>query len=258
MIIRIADIPLEWQSDYSDFVKGFECDTDEKPVMQIEFADRMNTMHGIQYTDKPSEHVLRLETGELLFADADWEKCTVFTVRSNNSEHSLPLAAICSKFAQFNTLFMHASVADCNGEGVIFAGCSGVGKTTQAELWQRYKGADIINGDKAFVRYTDSGFYACGCPWKGSSEYCLNTKTALKGIVVLRQANENRITRLDAAKAIELFMPHIFLPHWDTECLQNALGTLDKLTREIPVWLLECRPDEEAVKLTYSKVFENG
>ena len=124
MIISIADIPLEWQSDYSDFVKGFECDTDEKPVMQIEFADKMNTMHGIQYTDKPSEHVLRLENGELLFADADWEKCTVFTGRSNNSEHSLPLAAICSKFAQFNTLFMHASVVDCNGEGVIFAGCS--------------------------------------------------------------------------------------------------------------------------------------
>ena len=258
MIIRIADIPLEWQSDYSDFVKGFECDTDEKPVMQIEFADKMNTMHGIQYTDKPSEHVLRLENGELLFADADWEKCTVFTARNNNSEHSLPLAAICSRFAQFNTLFMHASVVDVGGNGIIFAGCSGVGKTTQAELWQRYKGADIINGDKAFVRYADSGFYACGCPWKGSSEYCLNTKTALKGIVVLRQANENRITRLDAAKAIELFMPHIFLPHWDTECLQNALGTLDKLTQEIPVWLLECRPDEEAVKLTYSKVFENG
>ena len=75
---------------------------------------------------------------------------------------------------------------------------------------------------------------------------------------MLRQANENTITRLDAAKAIELFMPHIFLPHWDTECLQNALGTLDKLTQEIPVWLLECRPDKEAVKLTYSKVFENG
>ena len=29
MIIRIADIPLEWQSDYSDFVKGFECEADE-------------------------------------------------------------------------------------------------------------------------------------------------------------------------------------------------------------------------------------
>jgi len=257
MIIRIADIPLEWQSDYSAFVEGFECDTDETPVMKLEFAAQMNMMHGIQYTDKPSDHMLRLDNGELLLADNDWNRCTVFTHRSNNSEHSLPLAAICSKFARFNTLFMHASVVDLNGAGIIFAGYSGVGKTTQAQLWEKYLDAEIINGDKAFVRHTDAGFYAYGCPWKGSSEYCLNRKTALRGIVILRQSTENKITRLDTAKAIEFFMPHIFLPHWDTACLQAALGTFDKLTREISVWLLECRPDEAAVKLTYSKVLEN-
>ena len=258
MIIRIADIPLEWQSDCASFVKGFECDTDEKPVMQIGFAERMNAVHGIQYTDKTSEHVLRLENGELLTADRDWTECTVFTARGNGSEHSLPLAAICSRFAKFNTLFMHASAVDLNGGGMIFAGFSGVGKTTQAQLWQKYLGADIINGDKAFIRDTDSGFFAFGCPWKGSSEYCLNTKTALKGIVILSQAAENKITRLDSAKAVELFMPHVFLPHWDALCLQDALSTLDRLVQKIPMWLLECRPDEAAVRLTYGKVFENG
>ena len=119
-------------------------------------------------------------------------------------------------------------------------------------------GADIINGDKAFLRFTDGGFYAYGCPWKGSSEYCLNTKTALSGIVILRQSTENKITRLDCAKAIELFMPHVFLPHWDAQCLQASISTLDRLTQDVPMWLLECRPDEAAVKLTYGKVFENG
>lgn len=258
MIIRIADIPLEWQSDYSDFVKDFESDAAESPVMNLEFVSQMNSIHGIQYTDRPSEHVLKLETGELLLADAKWEKCTVFTERQSGSEHSLPLAAICSRFAKLNTLFMHASVINLGGSGIIFAGFSGVGKTTQAQLWKKYMSAEIINGDKAFIRFTDAGFYACGCPWKGSSEYCLNTKTALKGIVVLKQANENRITKLDTSRAIELFMPHVFLPHWDTECLQDALSVLDTLIHNVPMWLLECRPDEDAVKLTYSKVFENG
>ncbi len=258
MIIRIADIPLEWQSDYSDFVKDFKCDCVESPVMNLDFASQMNSIHGIQYTDRPSERVLKLETGELLLADAQWERCTVFTERLSNSEHSLPLAAICSRFAKLNTLFMHASVINLGGSGIIFAGYSGVGKTTQAQLWKKHMGAEIINGDKAFLRFKDGGFYAYGCPWKGSSEYCLNAKTALKGIVVLRQANENRITKLDTLRAIELFMPHVFLPHWDTECLQKSLDTLDKLARKIPIWLLECRPDEDAVKLTYSKVFENG
>lgn len=258
MIIRIADIPLEWQTDYADFVKGFECKTDEKPVMKLEFAARMNTVHGIQYTDKPSDHVLRLENGEFMLADADWKRCTVFTGRTDSSEHSLPLAAICSRFAHLGTMFMHASVVDLGGRGIVFAGYSGVGKTTQAQLWQKYRGARIINGDKAFLRLTDGGFYAYGCPWKGSSEYCLNTKTAIKGIVVLMQSTENRITRLDCAKAVELFMPHVFLPHWDTQSLQASLSTLDKLMQDVPMWLLECRPDEAATELTYDKVFENG
>lgn len=258
MIIRIADIPLEWQSDYSGFVRGFEYITDESPEIKLEFADRMSTVHGIQYTDKPSDHVLRLENGELMLADADWKNCTVFTERTDSSEHSLPLAAICSRLARFNTLFMHASVVDLDGRGIVFAGYSGVGKTTQAQLWKKFTGADIINGDKAFLRFTDGGFYAYGCPWKGSSEYCLNTKTALSGIVILRQSTENKITRLDCAKAIELFMPHVFLPHWDAQCLQASISTLDRLTQDVPMWLLECRPDEAAVKLTYGKVFENG
>lgn len=258
MIIRIADIPLEWQTDYADFVKDFEDETCEKPAMKLEFAARMNTIHGIEYTDKPSDHVLRLGNGEIMLADSSWESCTVFSERRISSEHSLPLAAICSRLSQFGALFMHASTVSLNGSGIIFAGCSGVGKTTQAQLWEKYTGAQIINGDKAFVRYKDGGFYAYGCPWKGSSEYCLNMSTALKGIVVLRQATENKISRLDTAKAVEYFMPHVFLPHWDTGCLQYALDTFDMLTRQVPVWLLECRPDEAAVKLTYGKVFENG
>ena len=257
MIIRIADVPLEWQTDCAAYVKGFECYSDEKPTMKIGFAKRMNTVHGIQYTDKSSDHVLRSESGELLVAKADWTDCTVFTENGNESDHSLPLAAICSRFAKFNTLFMHASVVNCQGSGIIFAGYSGVGKTTQAQLWQKYMHADIINGDKAFIRNTDNGFFVYGCPWRGSSEYCLNTKTLLKGIVVLKQSSENKITKLDSAKAVELFMPHVFLPHWDTSCLQDALDTLDKLMQKIPIWLLECKPDEAAVKLTYVKVFEN-
>lgn len=258
MIIRIADIPLEWQTDYADFVKGFEHQTDEATVMKLEFAARMNTVHGIQYTDKPSSHILKSESGELMLADEEWENCTVFAQNSNRTDHALPLAAICSRLSHLGTLFMHASVVDLGGRGIIFAGYSGVGKTTQAQLWQRYRGARIINGDKAFVRYKDGEFFAYGSPWKGSSEYCLNEKTALKGIVVLRQSTENKITQLDCAKAVEFFMPHVFLPHWDTRCLQASLSTLDKLTQDVPMWLLECRPDEAATELTYSKVFENG
>ena len=150
---------------------------------------------------------------------------------------------------------MHASCVDIGGVGVLFTGFSGVGKTTQAKLWQDYLGADIINGDKAFIREIDGSFYGCGLPWKGSSEYCLNKKTKLKAIIVLRQAAENRMARLDTSAAMECFMPHVFMPHWDGKCLDRAFDTFEKILEKLPVFLLECRPDEDAVKLTYNTVF---
>lgn len=258
MIISIADLPVQWQTDCSDFVKDFVCKTDEQPVISVDFVSALNEAHGIQFTDKPTEHMLRTDSGELLFADSDWKNCCVFTLRQNRSEHSLPLAAICSRFAQYSALFLHASLVEYKGGGIIFAGYSGVGKTTQAQLWQKHMQAKIINGDKVFLRSINNSFLAYGCPWKGSSEYCLNENTPLKGIVVLRQSSENKITTLDTDRAIELFLPHIFLPHWDQSALEKALETFSKLIEETPVLLLECKPDEAAVKLTYSKVFGNG
>ena len=52
-------------------------------------------------------------------------------------------------------------------------------------------------------------------------------------------------------------MPHIFLPHWDENAVCRALDTLDELVNSVPVYLLECRADEEAVRITLNKVFDN-
>lgn len=255
MVIKIADLPVEWQDEYSDFVKKFASDATGVPVISVNFADRLPECHGIQHTEAASERFLRLENGEFACADAQWNKVTSF-FPSPSGNYALALAAICSKFSYYGSLLLHASCVDLGGKGVVFTGFSGVGKTTQAELWQKYLGAEIINGDKAFIREIDGELYGCGLPWKGSSEYCLNKKTALNAVVILRQAKENRIIRLGAEQMMEYLTPHLFMPHWDEKCLDNALGTLSKILEKVPVMLLECRPDEDAVKLTYNTVFK--
>lgn len=255
MIIKIADLPIEWQNEYSDFVRAFRCETAETPVISISFENALSECHGIQYSEAPSEKFLRLANGEFACANADWSK-TVSYFSAPSGMYALALAAICSKFSFYDAFLMHASCVNFNGKGVIFAGNSGVGKTTQAELWQKYLGAEIINGDKAFIREINSNFYGCGLPWKGSSDYCLTNKTKLNGIVVLRQAKENKITKLDALQATEYFIPHIFMPHWDRKCLDNVLGIFEKVIEAVPVFLLECLPDEDAVKLTHKTLFE--
>ena len=255
MIIRIAELPVEWQNENSGFADAFSVETKEKPVISVRFENSLPECHGIQYSEMPTEKFLRLENGEFALANADWSEVTSY-FPAPSGMYALALSAICSKFSYYNAFLMHSSCVNLNGDGVIFTGFSGVGKTTQAELWHKHLGAEIINGDKAFIREINGRFYGCGLPWKGSSEYCLNKKTRLRGIVVLRQSKENRITKLGAQQAVEYFMPHLFLPHWDEKCFDNALVTFERVLENVPVLLLECRPDEDAVKLTYKTLFE--
>lgn len=253
-MIRIADLPVDWQKENDDFAKAFSSDDVENPVMTLSFQSKMQECHSVQYTDIFGEKFLRGKSGDVLFANADWSVAKSYCLSESDRDFALPLAALCSRFSYFDSLLVHSSFVKYRDKGIVFTGYSGVGKTTQAELWAKYIGARIVNGDKAFLREVDGNFFAYGLPWKGSSDYCLNEKAEISAVVVLRQSEQNRITLLDE-KAAEYFMPHIFFPHWDKKSLDNALSVFDRMLKNIPVWLLECRPDEEAVRLTYDKVF---
>lgn len=134
-------------------------------------------------------------------------------------------------------------------------GPSGIGKTTQAELWNKYCNALIINGDAVFVQETPEAFLGWGTPWHGSSPYCENTSVPLKAMIVLKQAPENSIRELTGFEKVSAVSNNVFYPTWLENGMELCLETLDHLLSRIPVYELSCRPDEEAVKLTEETIF---
>ena len=253
-MIKLADLPVAWQEDRNAFVEKFLADCEETPVISLGFSDSFSSCHSVQFADCSSERFIRSKSGDILLANNNWSEAMSYLLPAHDKDYALPLAALCSRFSYYNTVLVHSSFVKYQDSGILFTGYSGVGKTTQAQLWEKFLGAQIVNGDKAFIRNVDGKFFGYGLPWKGSSEYCVNTKVPLRAVVVLRQSSENKITHLDA-EAAEYFMPHIFFPHWDSDCLDNALAVFDSLLKSVPVWLLECRPDEESVRLTYDTIF---
>ncbi len=258
MIINVAGFNIDFDFENTDFVQGFEAENQDEPVTKIEHRKKMGECHGIQFTDSPADHILKRAEApaELLCANSHWSDCILYAQNYADVEYSLPLAAICSKFALNNTIFVHGSFVEYDGNGIIFVGYSGVGKTTQAQLWEKFLNATPVNGDKVFLRVRDDVVFACGSPWKGSSEYCVNKNVPLKAVVVLNQAKENKISRLSSVECMKFFMPHVFFPHWDEKCKVAALDTFNDILEKIPVWLLKCRPDEEAVLLTKDAVLD--
>lgn len=253
----IADIPILWPEDHKAFMSGFESDLSDTPQFALSIASGLRQCHGVEFCESAGAHFLHrsIYPPEYLFANEDWSEAVLSCTSYADENYALPLAALCSRLAYFDGLLLHGSLVELEGEGVIFTGYSGIGKTTQAQLWQKHLNADIINGDKLILRIRENRIYGYGIPWKGSSPYCKNRKVPVKGIVVLRQAKENSIRKLDALSCLEQFMPHIFLPHWDQKCMAMALDTFDQILSNIPVWLLECRPDEDAVFLTKEQLY---
>lgn len=212
--------------------------------------------YGIEILPKQSGATFLKIQNALLSANSDWTEATITLL--DGKEDGLEGALIATIMTHLSTrrgLMLHSSLVDFNGKGIMFVGPSGIGKTTQAELWMKYRDAVIINGDMALIREEEDGFTGYGCPWHGSSPYCENRQVPLCGIIVLEQAKENRIERLSGVALIERMMNNIFLPHWYPRGVEAAMETVDHLLSQVPVYLMKCRPDEEAVEMAEGVLF---
>ena len=152
-------------------------------------------------------------------------------------------------FLRFTGLMLHASFIRWNGHGILFSAPSGTGKSTQANLWEKYEGAEILNGDRAGLRKTDGKWIAYGLPYAGSSGIYRNESAELSMIIVLGQAQENRIRRLSVAEALRKLYPETFIHHWDKCFVDMAAQQMLSLLNERPVYSLDCLPNQEAVQL---------
>lgn len=171
---------------------------------------------------------------------------------------------ICKKFlcyffytcnVKHKILQFHSSLIAMRNYGLMFLGPSGIGKTTQAELWNKYLNALIINGDVVFIQETSSAFLGWGTPWHGSSPYCENTNVPVHAMIVLKQSPENSIRELTGFEKVTAVSQSVFYPRWLENGMELCLETLDHLLTKVPVYELSCRPDEDAVRLTEETIF---
>ena len=149
-----------------------------------------------------------------------------------------------------NTKFKIVSVGRMTPENtaVLFSAPSETGKSTQAGLWEKYRGTWTVNGDRSLLIREEDGWYANGWPVCGSSEICNNKSYPVRAIVMLSQAKENRISRLKGLEALRKVMEQITINAWNSEFQIQAMDELEILLKEVPVYHLECDISEDAVR----------
>lgn len=187
-------------------------------------------------------------------ANQDWSRAEI-TYLKNNQTAELAVSGFLYEIIFRNRILfkqgivIHASAISWEGKGVAFTAPSETGKSTQAELWAKHMGARVLNDDRPAFRLENKKTYVYGTPWSGKKELYHNESAPLAAIILLEQALENRITRLPVATAVSQIMPRCFLPYYDKDVMERCLNSLGEMLSETPVYLLQCRPDRDAVEL---------
>ena len=161
------------------------------------------------------------------------------------------------RMLKYNNFILHSSYMVVDNKAILFSAPSGTGKSTQANLWEKYRHASVINGDRSLLTFEDNKLYACGWRICGSSEICFNEKYEVSCIVLLSQAKENNIEKVDYKTSVKRILGEITINYHNALFVNSALDFIDKIISKVPIYHLACDISENAVKCLENQIMED-
>ena len=140
-------------------------------------------------------------------------------------------------------------VVDADGQGHLFVGQSGAGKSTMARLWEPQKGIQILSDDRIVLRQADQKLWMYGTPWHGEAGFSSRARAPLTRIYFLRHAKENKLLPQRPAQAVGQLFTCSFPPFYNPEALDFTLGFFEKVVQAVPCCELRFLQDEKVISL---------
>lgn len=216
-------------------------------------ADREDLkVYGNQLMESRQIGMKGLKTSYALYREISDQVAEIFLSRNaieriNCDPVFSALFALERRMQQYNSLILHCAYLVYNQKAILFSAPSGIGKSTQAALWERYRGTYTVNGDRALLRKIEGQWNACGWPVCGSSGICKISDTPIRAIVMLKQGKKNSIKPLSPVQAFTLLFEQITINKWNRNYVQNVIGCIEDLVKYVSVYQLTCDISEEAV-----------
>ena len=145
---------------------------------------------------------------------------------------------------------VHAlGVVDEAGNGHLFLGHSGAGKSTSARLWQSQKGIRILSDDRIILRRSAGDVWMYGTPWHGDAGIASPQSALLSHIYILEQWPSNDLVSLPRSAATAEIFARSFVPRHSTEALNFALQFIEGLAQDLPCDTFRFVPQPSAMEV---------
>lgn len=143
---------------------------------------------------------------------------------------------------------LHSSFVLHGGQALIFCGSSGAGKSTQAELWRRYAGAEVINGDRTLITPKPDGADANGIVYCGTSGICRNRTAPIRAIILISHGEENTLASAAPRDAFRALLSQMTFNIGDPAAVAEATAICADIVSRVPIIRFSCLPNESAVR----------
>lgn len=145
-----------------------------------------------------------------------------------------------------NHFLVHSSGVIRNGEAFLFVGPSESGKSTVAELSRKYH---VINDEITLFSINSGNVYLEDTPFNGLFPDKKPGKAPLKGIYLLNQAREHKITPVSGSRIIRLIAGELIPSIGLDEVLTNTsffdqIDRATKMSRNCPVYRMDFLKDD--------------
>ncbi len=264
--------PVEISNSFEKFILS---DIPDQWDVEIRFVQGCNAIKNLPecYASEGGHAIALNHNGEtIFFAKGSISDAVPYTVCSAdlrsmvcylNTENYEPVQSIAELMQMIplqwylnrnGCILFHSAQILFDDKGILFMAPSGTGKTTQSKLWQRYRQAEILCNDRVLMR----DLHTYGLPYDGADPVRNPEEHEVHAIVCLGQAKENTITRLRPSKAIAQLMPMVLCDTWDPAVRKFVPEALLRIAASVPVYQLDCTPDEAAVICLENQLRKDG
>jgi hypothetical protein len=150
-------------------------------------------------------------------------------------------------------IMVHASGVNYGGQGYLFAGTSGRGKSTMAEIWSNV-GAKIIHDDRLIIRCIEGVYRMFNTPVGKDDE---PTDSPVNRLYIINHGEENKVINLRPAPAVTNLMANCIQHNYSPDMIAKFLGAVSLLCSRLPVSTLSFKPDRSIIEYILKNRYES-
>ena len=145
---------------------------------------------------------------------------------------------------------VHAcGVVDHDGNGHLFVGQSGAGKTTMARLWENEPGITLLSDDRIILRKAGTSLWMYGTPWHGEAGLASPGRVPLKKVYFLSKGIQNEMLPLRNSDAAARLLACSFPPFYSQPGIDFTLRLLEEVVKAVPCYELSFFPDQRVLEI---------